>query len=135
MSISMSSSCICVNNVLPMPLWSTPMMCIYVRDILCMYCRVCIAMHIWNRELLCSLRGQIYSYNFPCIPSLWKKYRRWDKCYCIIRVPLHWSGVVGSNHHSAIFFHHSGLFYHYSQRVISAEMLCLMQFNSALAKV
>ena len=23
-------------------------------------------MHIWNREMQYSLRGQIYSHNFPC---------------------------------------------------------------------
>ena len=33
------------------------------------------------------------------------------------------------------FYHHSGLFYHHSQRVKSAEMLCLTQFDSTLAKV
>ena len=27
------------------------------------------------------------------------------------------------------FYHHSGLFYHHSQRIKSAEMLCLMQFD------
>ena len=33
------------------------------------------------------------------------------------------------------FYHHSGLFYHHSQRVKSAEMLYLVQFDSTVAKV
>ena len=28
--------------------------------------QVCMAMRIWNREMQCTLRGQIYTYNFPC---------------------------------------------------------------------
>ena len=27
------------------------------------------ATHIWNREKQCTLRGQIYSHNFPCSPE------------------------------------------------------------------
>ena len=44
----------------------------------------------------------------------------------------HWSGVVGPNHHSAIF---TGSFYHHLQSVERAEMLYLMQFDNTLAKV
>ena len=33
------------------------------------------------------------------------------------------------------FYHYSGLFYHHSQRVKSAEVPCLMQFDSTLANV
>ena len=54
---------------------------------------------------------------------------------CSIRVlpTLVWSGQLQpllSN-----FYHHSGLFYHHPQRVKGAEMLCLVQFDSTLAKV
>ena len=46
----------------------------------------------------------------------------------------HWSGVVGYNHHSAIFTTTQACFIT-TQGVKCAEMLCLMQFDSTLAEL